>query len=237
MDDFPITTIARQCRDDDPGKTFTYSAITFKQLLIWDKFDGLLSKFVPAILLFQYFIVFTILEINQTAKNSGFYWKRVPVDGTSHLVLYHSNERVRIANFNDINAKCDLIEAFFVHVDGSELELERKIVNKDMRELPLNEFYEKLKQVHESDDLETGIPQDVQHSYLKPLLREYQKKGVKWMLSKELRTEKVERHYIGIRSKFDSGKELFLDTLSYRILTQKPIDEFVPSGGLLTGEK
>lgn len=189
------------------------------------------------LLLFQFFIVYKILEINQTAKNSGFYWKRVPADGTLHLVLHHSNEKVRIANFNDINAKCDLIEAFFVNVDGSELELERKTVNNDMKELPVNEFYEKLKQAHESDDLETGIPQDVQHSYLKPLLREYQKKGVKWMLSKELRTEKVERHYIEIRSKFDSAKELFLDTLSFRILTQKPIEVLVPSGGLLTGEK
>lgn len=105
-----------------------------------------------------------------------------------------------------------------------------------MKELPLNDFYERLKQAHESDDLETDIPSDVQHSYLKPLLREYQQKGVKWMLSRELRKEPVPSHFIRIRSKFLVNQELYFGMLSYCLFTEQPEQQIIPSGGLLTGE-
>lgn len=137
--------------------------------------------------------------------------------------------------FEDFNHKCFLLESFFQAEDGSELKLERKTVPNEIKELPLHEFYERLKQAHEGDDLETGIPEDVQHSSLKPLLREYQKKGVKWMLSKELREETVPTHFIKIRSKFVAGQYLFYDTLSNHLFTEQPVREIMPRGGLLTG--
>lgn len=41
-------------------------------------------------------------------------------------------------------------------------------------ELSLDDFYERLRQSHESDDLETSLPEDVQSPNLRPILREYQ---------------------------------------------------------------
>lgn len=44
MDEILITTIARQCLDDNDGDTFTYGTMKYKKLLVWDGFDDFMRS-------------------------------------------------------------------------------------------------------------------------------------------------------------------------------------------------
>lgn len=171
-------------------------------------------------------------------RNLGFYLKNVDVDGDKHLVLCHSNKSILLTwhRSQQIKQIHFLIESLFDSVDGEELQLKELDHHENGKELQLSEFYEKLKEVHETDDLETGIPSDVQHSSLRPLLRDYQKKGIKWMLSRELRDEPATSRYITLRSKFNASQLLDYDPLNQWIFEHDHHTGSIPRGGLLTDE-
>lgn len=102
--------------------------------------------------------------------------------------------------------------------------------------LPIEAFYDQLRKEHESDDLETGIPTNVQHPALRPILRPYQQKGIKWMLKRELRTEHLTQLADKIRSKFNPSQTFYFDHITQLIYDQPPEGFTIPAGGMLTGK-
>lgn len=104
------------------------------------------------------------------------------------------------------------------------------------RELSLEDFYERLRRAHESDDLETDLPSDVQHLNLRPGLRPYQKRGIKWMLKRELQTEELPSYIVKLRLKFNRDQIFYFNKYTLELLRECPAREVIPSGGLLTDE-
>lgn len=133
-----------------------------------------------------------------------------------------------------------MINAFFEKLNAEdEVEAEEDVITLPgtSKEPSLDEFYDRLRQIHESDDLESGLPFDVQHQNLRPTLRSYQKHAIKWMLTRELRTAfHTPSHYIKIRSKFNVNHIFFYNKCTFVLETECPSSVKILPGGLLTGK-
>jgi SNF2 family DNA or RNA helicase len=228
-----ITTVAKAVEDGEIEEQFEYRSGTYKKLLDWEHFDRLLGELKLicriAIVLFTNFV-----ELN---RNTGFYLKKLEVNDHEHLLLCYSNEIIKTPSCFERIQKNFLMNSFFEKFDGTEAEDLNLITDKvvEGRELSLDDFYERLRKSHENDDLETGLPIDVQHSSLRPILRPYQKKGIKWMLKRELHEDHLPSFYVKIRSKFNSSQIFFYNTYTQAILSDCPESQILPKGGLLTG--
>lgn len=77
-----------------------------------------------------------------------------------------------------------LKDAFFTRCSSSDLK-DNTFCNSseinDRNQLSIDEFYDRLKQAHEHENFD-NIPTNVQHRNLRPVLRPYQVKGIRWML-------------------------------------------------------
>lgn len=169
-------------------------------------------------------------------KNSGFFLKVHGIMGCEHLVLCYSNSIAKTSTNHERDEKFFLINSFFDPFD----ELENYVANEYSREreLSLEEFYERLRQSHINDDLESGIPSDVIDNGipgLRPVLRPYQKRGIKWMLKRELKIESLPSPFIRLRSKFNENQIMFFNKFTQDLLSVCPEQEQIPRGGLLTG--
>jgi SNF2 family DNA or RNA helicase len=180
-----------------------------------------------------------LVLFSDASKNTGFFVKRHDVNDIEYLLLCHSNEIISTSSNLDRDTKIFFMKSFFEKINGEDLvalELKPKLTNSTQgRELSLDDFYERLRQAHENDDLLTGLPSEVQHSSLRPILRPYQKRGISWMLKRELKTESLPPFYIKLRSKFNKNQTIYYNTYTQILLSECPEDEKVPKGGLLTG--
>ena len=141
------------------------------------------------------------------------------INDQKFLVLCHQNTNITTPS----QLKVTFVEAFFEKFDGegfgeSELWPHRNVAT-EVKELYLVDFYEQLRQSHENDDLETDLPVDVQHLALRPLLRPYQKKGVKWMLKRELIADYPPKHYIKLRSNFNKNLIVYFNKYIQTMVT------------------
>lgn len=157
------------------------------------------------------------------------------INGVDHMLLYHCNLRIKNPSKRERDEKTFLINSLFEKFDEQTAE---EVAQSDEpgRELSLDDFYERLRQAHENDDLETGLPSDVQHPNLRPQLRPYQKRGIKWMLKRELQAEDLPSHYTKLRSKFNRDQIFYLNKYTQELLRDCPPCDAIPSGGLLTDE-
>lgn len=172
-----ITTVAKAAEEGQSDEQFEYRAVNYKKLLDWEHFERLLSKikFLPD------FCLFIDKFFSALSRNTGFYLKRLEINECDHLLLCYSNGIIKNPKGSERIEKNFLVNSFFQKFDGTEVEDLDLLTDqfKEGRELSLDEFYERLRVSHENDDLETGIPSEVQHSNLRPILRPYQKKGMK----------------------------------------------------------
>lgn len=122
-----------------------------------------------------------------------------------------------------------LKDAFFSTFSGSLLSPSEK-----PKKLSVENFYDRLKQAHEHENFE-NIPTDVQHRNLRPILRPYQVKGIRWMLKRELETESFPSLFTKLRSNINS-QVLYFDEYTLQFHREPPELIEVPSGGLLTGK-
>lgn len=153
---------------------------------------------------------------------------------TDLLVLWYRNPETHSEySKRDKKLKKLLINSFFERCDDQN---KLPVESNDMRSrLSLDEFYDALKNAHKNDDLVTNIPQNVQHPSLRPVLRPYQVRGIKFMLKRELQTDHLPTCYVKLRPKFRSTQTYFYDTFSGKLLAEHPDLEEIPPGGFLTG--
>lgn len=151
-------------------------------------------------------------------------------------MLCYSNDFIKNnLSSSERKLKTFLISSFFEYENGSEIE-SSDVTQEAIKQLSLEEFYEKLRQEHENDDLESGVPQNVQHHALRPILRPYQQKGIKWMMKRENQIDFLPDLTKKIRSKFNTTQTFFYDQQTLVIHEHRPERQVVPSGGLLTDE-
>lgn len=104
------------------------------------------------------------------------------------------------------------------------------------KEPTINEFYEALRESHDNDDL-SGITEDVQHPSLRPMLRPYQVRGVRWMLKRELKEEYVDQEFIKMKIRhLNSDQTFFYNTYTNELLDCPPSQQLLPKGSLLCDE-
>ncbi|CRL06169.1 CLUMA_CG018880, isoform A [Clunio marinus] len=215
--DLFITTIGQRSSEfSESDATFFYNHQEYKQLIDWHAFDKLL----------------------QLHRRTGFYLKSIPINGIDNLLLFYTNAYGIIFDKTIRREKKFLIDSIFEIYD-------EKIITEPVagssraseeRELTLENFYERLRQKHEFDDLETDIPQNVQHKHLRPLLRPYQVKGIKWLLKRELITDYLKPCYVKMQSKFNKNQTLFYNKYTQEIILNSPLPHKIPPGGFLTDE-
>lgn len=112
---------------------------------------------------------------------------------------------------------------------------EQEVSVKEANFEEITEFYEKIKQHHASDDLESNIP--VQHPKLRAVLRSYQTKGTQWMLQREQKTMYLPTEFIKISSKRDPEKVFYFNERTRELYDAELSSNFpIPSGGILADE-
>lgn len=179
--------------------------------------------------------------LSDLRKNTGFYLKLHNINESKHLVLCYTQKGGKTLYFSERQEKLFLINSFFEKFNDDqsvceELQLGKKPINKG-RMLALEEFYEILRVAHENDDLKTSIPSNIQHPRLRPILRPYQVRGIKWMLKRELMVEHLPDFNIKIRSKFNKSQIFYFNKISEQLSNKCPEPIAAPSGGLLTGKR
>lgn len=268
-----ITTIARAAKPDEEATAFDYWLGKYTQMLKWNRFDKLLGKFLLSELSQSKTSIAICNSFVALDRHTGFYLKHHKIDGVDHMLLFHSNDRIK--SLYDRRDKSFIVDALFEKVDEpvNEVHPGISIQNGDAqqqtswmlapqsrlprqschltinggpssasasqsqgRELSLEDFYERLRRAHESDDLETGLPSDVQHINLRPGLRPYQKRGIKWMLKRELQAEELPSYIVKLRLKFNRDQIFYFNKYTLELLRECPASEVIPSGGLLTDE-
>ena len=164
--------------------------------------------------------------------NTGFYLKNENINEIEHLILCYRNLDRHNSN-QERKQKKFLINSFFEPCEIDE-EQQEPAFNSKEEKLSLNDFYDRLKKAHESDDV-SEIPEDVQHQSLRPILRPYQVKGIKWMLSRELKPDQLPTCYIKLKPKFNNNQFFYFNIYSQHLLSNLPELDEIPPGGLLTG--
>lgn len=158
------------------------------------------------------------------------------INGIQHLVLCYINATDINCSYLEREQKKFLVYSFFEACDKSENQRLSISTLSEAKGFSLNVFYDRLKRAHLNDDLETGISADVQHRSLRPCLRSYQKKGIKWMLKRELQADYLPTGFIKLRSKFNKNQIFHYNTYSQYLLIECPEQKEMPRGGLLTGD-
>lgn len=166
--------------------------------------------------------------------------KKREVNDAAYLILFYARKPVRQLSTAEFLQKRFIIDAFFEpaeenvpYDDDSILEL----TGSTNKELALDTFYEQLRQAHQKDDLDSGVPSEVQHQSLQPLLRPYQKKGIRWMLTRENRPDYLRSTFIKMRSKNLENQIFYYNKYSAEFSHNCPEPVIpIPSGGLLTDE-
>lgn len=171
-------------------------------------------------------------------QGSGFYLKKIFTEGKEHVALCYNNNRITKSwDRSGRQHRLFVANAFFDVVDGGNESMLNFNPKADAKQLTTDEFYERLRQKHLEDDLVTGIPTEVQHPSLIPVLRPYQKKGISWMLSRELIPSTLPKHWVKLRSKFNPSQELFFNKHTQMLVSECPKLQQTPKGGLLTGKE
>lgn len=194
-----------------------------------------------------FIVLFSLFS--DVSRKSGFYLERRAINGIDHLLLCYSSF---YAKGNDIASRDDrtfLISSFFEKDHDSDCDIPNgaaqtsEQINSEIteakRELSLDDFYERLRQMHEHDhyDYDKMPPEsEIQSKSLRPILRPYQVKGIKWMLKREIVVEKQRPFYIKLRSKFNNNQVVYCNKYNQELLLSLPQQFKVPSGGLLTGK-
>ncbi|XP_061176865.1 E3 ubiquitin-protein ligase SHPRH-like [Saccostrea echinata] len=111
-----------------------------------------------------------------------------------------------------------------------------------VRNHDIEHLYAVVKQRH--DDTELKISVDVQHDWLRPVLRPYQVRGVKWMLQKERygcleenkNEDKFSLHPLYHVIETKDKQTLYYNMLGGSLLRNRPVSITAPPGGLLADE-
>ncbi|XP_062583569.1 E3 ubiquitin-protein ligase SHPRH-like [Saccostrea cucullata] len=111
-----------------------------------------------------------------------------------------------------------------------------------VRNHDIEHLYAVVKQRHDDTELEVSV--DVQHDWLRPELRPYQVRGVKWMLQKECYShleenkheDKIFLHPLYSEIETKDKQTLYYNMLGGSLLRNRPVSITPPPGGLLADE-
>ncbi|XP_056016724.1 E3 ubiquitin-protein ligase SHPRH-like isoform X5 [Ostrea edulis] len=106
----------------------------------------------------------------------------------------------------------------------------------------IEHLYAVVKERHDQTELEVTV--NIQHEWLRPVLRPYQIRGVKWMLQKERYGHQNERkskdesilHPLYSEIKTKDSHTLYYNILGGSLLRERPLAVTAPPGGLLADE-
>ncbi|KAL7038671.1 hypothetical protein ACKWTF_009651 [Chironomus riparius] len=212
-----ICTIGKKTDDIRDESTFKYNNDLYEKLMIWQDFEQLIA----------------------IDKKSGFYLQPLSINNIPYLVLCYKETRLREKLTNALLNQRKFVIGSFFEVD-EEFQQDTSIldIESDEKEfLTIDNFYDKLKEAHASDDL-SSFP-GVQHPMLKSttILRPYQVRGVKWMLKRELQTEYVPTNFIKMKSKFNAQQKYFYNKYTQEFYRHNPEQNLAfPKGGMLCDE-
>ena len=149
-----------------------------------------------------------------------------------YLNLYYDANQKSTSQTNHVQ-KSRLIHVFFEIIpEIDEISCGVPI----SKEPSVNEFYEALRKSHENDDL-SGITECVQHPSLKPMLRPYQIRGVRWMLKKELKEEYIDQEFVKMKIRHLNSDQIFFYNIhTNELFDSPPAQQLLPKGSLLCDE-
>lgn len=151
--------------------------------------------------------------------------------------------RLQPEEFEDVGCigqRKRMVELFFEEVERNdffrqELELSPEEAG-DGNALTVNEFYDRLRECHLGDVLDESIPEDVSHDCLRPTLRPYQTKAIRWMLDRETIPKTLPAQYAKLKSRNVPGIDFYMYLDSFEVVDDEPRDIPIPPGGILADE-
>lgn len=151
------------------------------------------------------------------------------------LQKYSSNQKERIV--------ARAFETLRSASDGEWLKTEPDDMEMDVDESrnEMQSLYDRLKRAHakavsNSDTEQNSDLNYLQHDKLRPELRPYQLKAVKWMIERETKTDSVNIPFIELRSSRIPHVTFYMDRFTMCIYDHKPRMRQIPAGGLLCDE-
>ena len=164
------------------------------------------------------------------------------MERTDCLAVFFNPKIYNNVDFNRLK-KYRVIQNFFKPLEEKSEEVPESIVivptlvNKTSEIDHLIDFYQQLRISHENDDLTSNLPSDLQHSKLKPILRPYQARAIKWMLKRELHTDHVPQEFVKMTVECLPDQIFYYNPRTLELSSENPCDKLIiPSGGILADE-
>ncbi|KAG5873727.1 hypothetical protein JTB14_035541 [Gonioctena quinquepunctata] len=165
-----------------------------------------------------------------------------PNEYTDCRVSFKTSETEQDELDTTIIVECDKISMIIIKsygdVDFLKGESTTNIPKKNIHgATEIVRLYEKLWKTRETSFSQT-VKENVQHPYLKPILRPYQGNSVRWMLFQERNNKKESNqiHPLSIPITLKSGLTIYLDKYTGYISLDKPVIPPSSNGGILADE-
>ncbi|KAL9701718.1 hypothetical protein quinque_005159 [Culex quinquefasciatus] len=145
-----------------------------------------------------------------------------------------------LGDFGCVMQRQRMVALFFRELERRDFvrmgELQLRELTGDGEPLSVNEFYERLRVGHEGEVLDGSIPEDVAHGSLRPTLRPYQVRAIRWMLDRETVPKVLPAQYARLGCLNVEGEEFYMNLDSFEVLAEVPGENPVPPGGILADE-
>jgi SNF2 family DNA or RNA helicase len=157
----------------------------------------------------------------------------LPPDYKVHLALFFCPQNTASYQSNQqMNQQRLIINQFF---DYSRTDTPEVLDIQERRaEIPLVEFYDKLREAHVTEERTDEVTIDTTH--LKPVLRKYQESGIKWMLRRETKPSYLPTEFVEATALTVPDVKFYLNLRTLELTDRYVGDIHIPAGGILCDE-
>lgn len=149
-------------------------------------------------------------------------------------------QTTEIGDFSCVRQRMRMVETFFEEVERQDFvrleELQLQEENRTDNPLSVDQFYERLREMHLKDVLDESIPEDVSHKCLRPTLRPYQIQAIRWMLDRETVQKVLPAQYLKLRNCNIPGVDFYMYLDTFEVADRMPRETIIPPGGILADE-
>ncbi|XP_053664769.1 E3 ubiquitin-protein ligase SHPRH [Anopheles marshallii] len=103
----------------------------------------------------------------------------------------------------------------------------------------VQQFYDQLRSYHQARSKESdssSVLDNVQHPYLRPVLRPYQQEAISWMFRRETDPQTLPAQYVRLRNRSLAEVDFFMDLYGCTVSDTPPKPTALPAGGILADE-